>query len=74
MVNVRFVLKISSHSLILMIKILHTVLNKKKLKFTNVAEKLISNKTKLPHQINLTTRYEDNITKDFQCEELSDLL
>ena len=36
----------------------------KKLKFTNLAEKRISNKTKLLDQINLITRCEDdNITK-----------
>ena len=47
----------------------------KKLKFTNVAEKRISNKTKLLDQINLIARCEDNnITKYFQSDELSDLL
>ena len=38
-----------------------------KLKYTNVVEKLISNKTKPLDQINLITRCEDNIiTKYFQ--------
>ena len=38
----------------------------KKMKLTNVAEKRISNKTKLLDQINLITRCEDNnITKYF---------
>ena len=47
----------------------------KKLKFTNVAEKQISNKTKLLDQTNLITRCEDNnITKYFQSDELSNLL
>ena len=37
------------------------------MKFTNVAEKRISNKTKLLDQINLITRCEyNNITKYFQ--------
>ena len=46
-----------------------------KLKFTNVAEKRISNKTKLLDQINLITRCEDNnITKYFQSDELRNLL
>ena len=46
-----------------------------KMKFTNVAEKRISNKTKLFDQIKLITRCEDNnITKYFQSNELRDLL
>ena len=46
-----------------------------KIKFTYVAEKRISNKTKLLDQINLITRYEDNnITKYFQSDELRNLL
>ena len=45
------------------------------MKFTNVAEKRISNKTKLLNQINLITRCEDdNITKYFQSDELRNLL
>ena len=45
------------------------------MKFTNVAEKRISNKTKLLDQINLIARCEDNnITKYFQSDELSNLL
>ena len=45
------------------------------MKFTNVAEKRISNKTKLLHQKNLITRCKDNnITKDFQSDELRNLL
>ena len=45
------------------------------MKFTNVAEKRISNKTKLFDQINLITRCEDNnITKYFQSDELRYLL
>ena len=44
-------------------------------KFTNVAEKRMSNKTKLFNQINLITRCEDNnTTKYFQNDELRDLL
>ena len=47
----------------------------KKLKFVNVAEKRISNKTKFLDQINLITRCDDNnITKYFQNDELRDLL
>ena len=47
----------------------------KKMKFTNVAEKRISNKTKLLDQINLITRCEDNnITKYFESDELRNLL
>ena len=47
----------------------------KKLKFVNVAEKRISNKTKFLDQINLITRcYDNNITKYFQNDELRDLL
>ena len=44
------------------------------MKFTNVAEKRISIKTKLLDQINLITRCEDNITKYFQSDELKNLL
>ena len=45
------------------------------MKITNVAEKQISNKTKLLNQINLITRCEDNnITKYFQRDELRNLL
>ena len=47
----------------------------KKLKLANVAEKRISNNTKLLDQINLITRCEDNnITKYFQNDELRVLL
>ena len=47
----------------------------KKLKFTNVAEKRISNNTKFLDWINIITRCEDhNITKYFQNDELRDLL
>ena len=47
----------------------------KKMKFTNVAEERVSNKTKLLDQINLITRCEDNnITKYFQSDELTNLL
>ena len=47
----------------------------KKMKFTNVVEKRISNKTKLLDQINLITRCEDNnIAKYFQSDELRNLL
>ena len=47
----------------------------KKMKFTNVAEKRVSNKTKVLDRINLRTRCEDNnITKYFQCDELRNLL
>ena len=43
----------------------------KKMKFTNIAEKRISNKKKLLRQINLITRCSDNsITKYFQSDEL----
>ena len=46
----------------------------KQRKFTNVAEKRASNKTKLLDQINLITRCEDNnITKYFQSDELRNL-
>ena len=45
------------------------------MKFTNAAEKRISNKTKLLDQINLITRCEANNTiKYFQSDELRDLL
>ena len=45
------------------------------MKFTNAAEKRISNKTKLLDQINLITRCEDNnITKYLQSDELRNLL
>ena len=45
------------------------------MKFTDVAEKRISNKTKLLGQIILITRCEDeNITKYFQSDELRNLL
>ena len=51
-----------------------TVKGKKK-KFADVAEKRISNKTKLLGQIILITRCEDeNITKYFQSDELRNLL
>ena len=47
----------------------------KKLKLANVAEKRISNNTKLLDQINLITRCEDNnVTKYFQNYELRVLL
>ena len=47
----------------------------KQMKFTNVAEKRVSNKTKLLDQINLITRCEDNnIAKYFQSDELRNLL
>ena len=47
----------------------------KKMKLTNVVEKRISNKTKLLDQVNLIARCEDNnITKYFQSDELSNLL
>ena len=47
----------------------------KKMKFTNVAEKRVSNKTKVLDRINLRTRCEDNnITKYFQSDELRNLL
>ena len=47
----------------------------KQMKFTNVAKKQVSNKTKLLDQINLITRCEDNnITKYFQSDELRNLL
>ena len=46
----------------------------KKMKFTNVAEKRVSNKTKVLDRINLRTRCEDNnITKYFQSDELRNL-
>ena len=58
-----------------MIKILIVTVKGNKLKFTNVAEKRIPNKTKLLDQINLITRREDNnITKYCQNDELRDLL
>ena len=46
-----------------------------KMKFTNVAEKPVSNKTKRLEEINLITRCEDNnITKYCQTHELRNLL